>query len=606
DEKIPELTFAPFTNAYGVTSQFATNKKYAAIVLNRGLPTRLKEIIALDKLSLPGVVMPESIEIVELTNTNTHELVMLSKVPKTITLAQYIEDYGAMNEDFIFTKILPQLFKSIKGLHANEIVHGSINPDNIYYDLENDTFSYNNNFGYPCGYFQKTIYEPFERMVAHPIGKEDPSISTDYYALGITILYCALGGKLLSDGLTDEEIIENRYLKSTEKFLLPFSSIPPRIKNLVKGLLCDKKSERWGAPKIAEWLRGSKMNHPIVSLYGSSSRPFKIKDISYPHTGYLSHHLFRDWGNAYNVLQEPMLLRWIEKILEDEVMAEKVNFQLRTYHYARGSVTMSENEFTTKCLMILDPIMPIRIKEFAVQVGSIPNFLVFAYHENNNSAKDALITIINSTIYSFAVDHLDESRRLEMTPHIQMMDKCRRLHNREGLGFGLERCLYDLNPNLACQTPGLIDKYVTNALELLDALDAMSKEGKEIDLNSLHTCAFLASKVGMQQHLFHDPIEKFSQFYEHPNVKALIFFASAQDILHYEHVSNFVGYLAERTKEVINIFRCRSIKDDQFVKIARARNEDNIYSLMRIATDVNNILADNTGFQVAARRYYQL
>jgi hypothetical protein len=72
------------------------------------------------------------------------------------------------------------------------------------------------------------------------------------------------------------------------------------------------------------------------------------------------------------------------------------------------------------------------------------------------------------------------------------------------VGFGMERCLYELNRSLPCQSPLLQQSYVDHIDEMLPALDAASehvdKRSRPIDN---HVAAFIAThfKFDIQPHL---------------------------------------------------------------------------------------------------------
>ena len=64
-----------------------------------------------------------------------------------------------------------------------------------------------------------------------------------------------------------------------------------------------------------------------------------------------------------------------------------------------------------------------------------------------------------------------------------------------GPGFGVERCLYDLNPSLACQSPLIAEQCVVEIQDLLPALDAVAdKTDKKLRPLDRHITAFIAAR----------------------------------------------------------------------------------------------------------------
>jgi hypothetical protein len=66
---------------------------------------------------------------------------------------------------------------------------------------------------------------------------------------------------------------------------------------------------------------------------------------------------------------------------------------------------------------------------------------------------------------------------------------------REEIGYGLERCLYEANPGIPCQSPYLKDEHVTDVVDLLPALDAaagrVDHDARPVDR---HVAAFVAAR----------------------------------------------------------------------------------------------------------------
>ncbi|MDP6885104.1 MAG: ABC transporter permease subunit, partial [Rhodospirillales bacterium] len=64
------------------------------------------------------------------------------------------------------------------------------------------------------------------------------------------------------------------------------------------------------------------------------------------------------------------------------------------------------------------------------------------------------------------------------------------------IGYGIERCLYELNPGLPCQSPHLNHDYVTRIRDLLPALDETANRVSEKTLPiDRHIAAFIAEIV---------------------------------------------------------------------------------------------------------------
>src|SRR5690606_33117998 len=81
-------------------------------------------------------------------------------------------------------------------------------------------------------------------------------------------------------------------------------------------------------------------------------------------------------------------------------------------------------------------------------------------------------------------------------------DRLRPYLRMSGLGFGIERILYDLNPDMPCLSPLFANTYVYTLQDLLKQLDALApSRAKDEDPIDVHIAAFITSKVNMQHEL---------------------------------------------------------------------------------------------------------
>lgn len=606
DKPVAGLAHEPFAVYYEVDSQFANNKEYIAAILSNRVPCRMLEIKSLLGEGGVNFVAPELIEISSISKLKEQRLVVVSLKPKGVAIAEYINEHGPFSETKIANDILPQILKALYTLESLGVVHGSINPNTIYYDEDTGIVSLDHCLTYPCGYFQPTIYEPFERMIASPIGKDKDNHAADYYALGVTLLYMLTGGKLSTDNLSQNEIIDARFEKSTDDILLGNLPLSGRMRLLLRGLMRDKKLDRWQASKIADWLRGKKINLPIVTLYPNAKRPYRVKECDVFNSGMLAHQFHKDWDSASNYLREPSLIRWIEHMLGNESMAEKINYNLKSLNYTRGSANVTETEFVSKCLVALDHEMPLRIHNFAFCPSSVNMALAHSLSTPERSYLQAVQQAISCGLVSFSVEMMDDHHRNHHTPLANEYDKVRKILGKHELGFGIERCLYELNPWLPCQSPIFLADHITSINEMILRLEELAAEGREVSLLDSHIAGFIACKVGLQREISIKSIKPYKEFAESAAIKAIAFYATIQEATRNLKLPNLAKYLASEAEAVINLFRCKTIKESLRQKVKHAASMGSLQHLLKAITNVRDIQADRAGFRVAVQHYYQL
>lgn len=187
-------------------------------------------------------------------------------------------DYGALDQT-AFSELLRQLHEAVKRLHTSEflegsggIVHRDIRPQNIMiggageyvlgdYGLVSVLgrgleMKLTRRFGLSHG------YSPPEAYAGGHI-RQSVSRKYDYFSLGMTLLHAA-GGRpryLLHDGSGPmapyETLLDDFYETiALSNVQLP-DDLPPRVQNLLRGLLLAPPEYRWGAQEVDEWLAGA-------------------------------------------------------------------------------------------------------------------------------------------------------------------------------------------------------------------------------------------------------------------------------------------------------------------------------------------------------------
>lgn len=167
-------------------------------------------------------------------------------------------------EEFIEKVIIPQVVEGLECLHSHNIIHRDIKPTNLFFRDTNKREVVIADYGISSllqewegsrrvstslkGTADFTAPEAFSGI----FGKE-----IDYYALGITLLVLRQGESPL-DGMSGQEKMYHHFTKQIH----PPRDCTERFADLVAGLLCKHKEERWGYGEIKAYLRGEQVPVP--------------------------------------------------------------------------------------------------------------------------------------------------------------------------------------------------------------------------------------------------------------------------------------------------------------------------------------------------------
>jgi serine/threonine protein kinase len=163
------------------------------------------------------------------------------------------------SEEELTKLVIPEVLNGLVFCHENRIIHRDIKPTNIFYrDIAQKDIVLGD-FGISSvleqGFSVRKTKSALTIEFAAPelFGSEEHYVSkeSDYYALGITLMWLYLGRNPF-DGLSQEQIM----FKHASERIMPPDTMSDRFKSLISGLLVKVRKERWGADHIERWLKG--------------------------------------------------------------------------------------------------------------------------------------------------------------------------------------------------------------------------------------------------------------------------------------------------------------------------------------------------------------
>jgi len=141
------------------------------------------------------------------------------------------------------------------------------------------------------------------------------------------------------------------------------------------------------------------------------------------------------------------------------------------------------------------------------------------------------------------------------------LERLRALIRNTGFGFGYERILYELNPNIQCLSSILAGKWVTSLPALLKALDEVApKFYATHDPIDKHIAAFIASHIRIQHEIFLTDLEVHPSLAENPAMIALKILAAAQARAKAPHMPALTTWIAIRILPALDVIRSKTLK----------------------------------------------
>ena len=175
--------------------------------------------------------------------------------------------------------------------------------------------------------------------------------------------------------------------------------------------------------------------------------------------------------------------------------------------------------------------------------------------------------------------------------------------NRIGLGLGIERVAYDLNPNLPCRSPILANDYVVEANGLLPALEHMAMSGVEFtSLVDRNIAAFLASEMARQVQA--DLRDLDNKVDPHVSLIASVkILSTVQDRVSKTEFVDLVGAVSTMLEPSVKRFHSRTVRKRVRDRLKKATRSGRLARLVEAINDPRDVAADAGAFQQATAVY---
>ncbi len=502
DQNAPLVEFATAsTQAFAATDLLSPERLMVALVRAPNLPMRAVARERLAQASLPGLLPIADFGVIDWPLPERRREVIVYPRPRGGPLvARYGHSGRAVSEHVLTQRILPPLARALQGLETLAVAHRAIRPDNVFYvDSARTELVLGDCVSAPAGYNQPVLFEPIERALASPCGRGEGSAADDLYALGVALALLLVGANPVAS-LTDEQILLAKMERGSYSVLCEQQRIPLAMIDPLRGLLCDHVEHRWDLRELDRWLRGQRLNRsrPRPPLRPSSFFPFGGRQHWSLRT--LARSLTGDVPAAAMAIRDGRLENWLRVCAKADDAADAVAREAASV-CARKGASGSNDALVARVAMALDPDAPISYRGLRFMPDGLGPALAWTWLEKGEAQAvgDVLCLDLAQTWLT---------PKLKKTPHFATLRKdyarWRAIVDNRYLGYGIERCLYEMNPGFPCQSPLVRNAHVVALDALLPALEesAVSASPGGVPMDR-HLAAFIAAgwQQGIQPHL---------------------------------------------------------------------------------------------------------
>ncbi len=503
------------------------------------------------------------------------------------------DGHGGMSETLILEKVLPPIAACLLDLHQGAMTHRAIRADNLFYsDSERQTIVLGEAISQAPGLLQPTVYEPLESMMAHPAGRGDGVPAHDLYAVGILFLHL-LGGEMPGEGMSDEEIYRGKLLKGSFSLLAEKLSLSPRMYDILAGLLHDDPARRWNAEKLANWRDVIKETPRRGRGDTRALDKILFEEVEYGSPRLLARNMISKPKAAVELLRSGRLAKWVKNALRDEATAAEISEIQGSVANGPHAQARSETTAVTHMLRLLDPKAPLWYRNVSFSRNAIGMLMLEAFRQDNMEMKKSIAELFESgLLLNMAMTEFRDKRerRADWLPEASITGCQDYMKNGGELGYGLERCLYELSPETPCLSTLVLGSHVRNISEFIEIAEqkllASNGHGNPFDR---HAAAFIATKSrGLDKYLISLTLYPAGSV-EHVLLE-LKLFAKLQALSHPGPLPGFAAWAEEMLKPVFLKIRSRLRREVVIQRFREARKSGDLGMILQ-ATDLERQLA---------------
>ncbi|MEQ8229742.1 MAG: hypothetical protein RIA64_16780 [Rhodospirillales bacterium] len=593
---LPDLD-SPSAKAFMAEDRRDIDRPVFALICNPGLPTRVGAMNSLRGAGIKALVGILEWDVEYWPHIRQRTMVLILERPLGGRVLQ--DGKFRISEYDLPRKVIEPLAGALQEMASIGVSHRAIRRDNLFFmDTARQNIAFGECYSSPAGFDQPAVYEPPERAMAPPAGRGVGNSRDDAYAFAVTIIALALekdpGSAEGNDKILSEKLELGSYAAITGSENLPLSLLEP-----LRGMLGDDPQQRWGPEEIDLWLSGRKMSPQQKRAGKRGQTPFAFMGRHYQSVRQLADAFTKHIPEGAKAIREDTFDTWLRRSVEDVNLANAIKNVLDVAKAQAGTFAGSDEMLVTRVSVLMDPMGPIRFKGFVFMLdGFGPAFAMDLLRTGDPQIPAEIIAKDIPDLWFQA----QETYAPEASIHQKNFSQLKIVLNNKDPGFGIERCLYESNPSLPCQSQLLLQEYVLETEHLLPALDraANTQDLKSKPLDR-HIAAFITArfKEDINPHLK-------ALASENPDTQTigmLSLLAFIQWKLRVEPVYGLASWVGGHLGPAINAYHSRSTRKEIEREIPRLVRRGSLPELFDLMDNADRRREDIEGFEDAVAEF---
>lgn len=483
---------SPTAQAFAARDQNSPGRKLFALICDPTLPPRSDAMAHFKGAEMRGMLPLVDWGVIDWPPAEQRRTVVVYEQPTGGRMLDALGAGGRIQSHDISRLIIEPLVGLMRNLSSQSFPARAIRPDNLFYlDEERTQLVLGDCVTAPPGYDQPIVFETVERGMAGRIARGLGDLTDDYYALGVSIVVLLLGRDPTA-GKSDAEVIFAKIQDGSYATLVGNERIPLTLLEPLRGLLSDDAVQRWTIQQLELWLDGRRLTPMQKKAARKSDRVLQFGGFEHLNVRTLAYVMGAKPAEGIKLIKDGTLETWLLRGMEAKELAASVANAPQWVSIANKDRGLPDDLLLTRVCMLLDPPAPIRYKGVAFMPDGFAPLLAADYIRTGGA--QILGEAVIRELVPIWVDIQDPAS----PPPTGLKRDFTALRSQILLpepGYGIERCLYELNQSLHCLSPHVIDDHVVEVPELLLALDDAAKR---VDTKLLpvdrHVAAFIAAR----------------------------------------------------------------------------------------------------------------
>jgi hypothetical protein len=596
---LPELNHE-LGQAFAATDSQNDDRTIYGLILNTKQPYRIKLAEVFTGINQPNTQSILGAGRLTLSEDQKKCQVLFLEKPAGKKLSTILNTGQPIHEHQVIDLVLNPMSRALAQYADKGMVHGNLNPDSVY--LGEATFLAEAASS-PCGYFQHDLYEPLERNMAQPKTRGLIDSRGDIYALAMLSFEMMYGLDHVRK-LSSQDYIREALNIGTYHLLSHNLDLSDNMSDFFRGAMSDNLDERWGMEQFQQWLGGKRYNMIMPPAPKDATRSITFMETEFFSRRSLAHAFHKNWRATLKEIWDLRIDRWIEMSMHRPDLADQADRVLRIG--GRSSTGKHNSDMLTKLISLLDPIGPIRTQHLSLRPEGLGLMLASLFQQDAPAEMRELVDVIENDLPNYWAYLSDSQKSQELSQILWKVQRVKNYTRFKGLGFGIERLLYEFNDTICCQSPMLKNFNALNIQDALQALDTLApKLGKNTSLTDRHLAAFLACKLDIGKQIKIQDVSMIPALANNAELTCLRIIARAQQKLDKDRYVGLASWVAIRVETMLDCVHNRTLRKKLKARLKGAAASGNINEVLGILINREVLQKDLDSFNRTLQQYYK-